>query len=85
MDAHGSDKIIYHLDWYRLRDSEDAFNAGMEDCIEQAIAGTAFCFIEWPEKAKELLVRPYLWINIKTKDISEREMTVNLMELGIGN
>src|SRR3954471_10803550 len=43
-DATGADNIIYHLDWYRLRDSEEVFNAGMDDCVEQAKEGAAICF-----------------------------------------
>jgi tRNA threonylcarbamoyladenosine biosynthesis protein TsaE len=75
-DPAGNDKTIYHLDWYRLRDSAEAVNAGMEDCILQASRGMACCFIEWPEKAIELLPKPYLWISIETTDIMERKMTV---------
>ncbi len=73
---NGKDNTIFHLDWYRLRDTAEAINAGMEDCLAQACRGAAFCFIEWPEKAQELLQPPYLWINIETMDITRREMTV---------
>jgi tRNA threonylcarbamoyladenosine biosynthesis protein TsaE len=77
-DPSGKDKLIYHLDWYRLRDSAEAINAGMEDCIAQANKAYAYCFIEWPEKAIELLQKPYLWVSIETVDIMERKMTVKL-------
>src|ERR1700743_1735320 len=30
------DHTIYHLDWYRLKDTAEAINAGMEDCLLQA-------------------------------------------------
>ena len=76
---NSAEQVIYHMDWYRLRDSEEAFNAGMEDCVDQAVSGRAFCFIEWPEKARELLHPPYLWITIATKSISERDMSVALI------
>src|ERR1017187_8879004 len=33
-DTKGIDNTIFHLDWYRLRDSEEAISAGMEDCID---------------------------------------------------
>ena len=74
--ADGKDNTIFHLDWYRLKDTAEAINAGMEDCITEAQRGAARCFIEWPEKAKELLRTPYLWISIESKSVSEREMTV---------
>ena len=72
----GKDTIIYHLDWYRLKSTEEAIQAGMEDCILQANAGGAYCFIEWPERAKELLQPPYLRVSIQSPDANTREMTV---------
>ena len=75
-DAGNNEQMIYHLDWYRLKDSAEAINAGMEDCILQAKSGGAYCFIEWPEKAIELLQKPYLWVSIETTGITERKMTV---------
>ena len=48
LDATAADQTIYHLDWYRLKDTTEAINAGMEDCLSEAKKGNAFCFIEWP-------------------------------------
>jgi tRNA threonylcarbamoyladenosine biosynthesis protein TsaE len=42
---------LYHMDLYRLRDLEEAIAAGVEDCLESG----DICFVEWPEKAPELL------------------------------
>ena len=44
-------KIIYHMDWYRLEDEQEAIKAGVEAVMEDA----DYCFIEWPEKAVALL------------------------------
>ena len=41
----------YHMDWYRLKDEEEAIQAGIEDAIESG----NLCLIEWPEKAAWLL------------------------------
>jgi tRNA threonylcarbamoyladenosine biosynthesis protein TsaE len=76
----GGDNVIFHLDWYRLRDTAEAINAGMEDCLITAARGEALCFIEWPEKAVELLRPPYLWISIETTSITERKMTVEKID-----
>jgi len=73
------DSTIYHLDWYRLKDAAEAINAGMEDCLVEAERGAARCFVEWPEKARELLRKPYLWVSIESKSVTEREMIVKLM------
>jgi len=78
-DVAGKDQMIYHLDWYRLKDAAEAINAGMEDCIDQARSGVAYCFVEWPEKAKSLLMPPYLWISIETISVTERKMMVKLI------
>ena len=74
-----ADNIIYHMDWYRLKDTDEAINAGMEDCIDETKGGEAFCFIEWPEKARDLLRPPYVWINIETITATERKMTVKVV------
>jgi tRNA threonylcarbamoyladenosine biosynthesis protein TsaE len=46
-----SGETIYHMDWFRVRDEEEAINAG----IEEALYSGNRCFVEWPEKAASLL------------------------------
>lgn len=41
---------ICHIDLYRLRDTEEAVNAGVEDAMEAA----DLALVEWPEQAPEL-------------------------------
>jgi tRNA threonylcarbamoyladenosine biosynthesis protein TsaE len=79
-EQEGKEVIIFHLDWYRLRDAAEAINAGMEDCIDQARSGGAYCLIEWPEKAPELLQPPYLAISIESIAMEERSMTMQPIE-----
>jgi len=79
-EAEGNDRVIYHMDWYRLRDSADAISAGMEDYLLQAHHGLVHCFVEWPEKAPGLLRPPYLSVNITTAGPEEREMTLLAVE-----
>lgn len=45
----GGEKI-YHIDLYRIRDGEEAIQAGIEDVLYSG----AVCFVEWPEKAPEI-------------------------------
>jgi tRNA threonylcarbamoyladenosine biosynthesis protein TsaE len=78
--VNNQDQIIFHIDWYRLRDAEDAISAGMEDYVNQARQGRVYCFIEWPEKAAELLLRPRLHVDIQTLGPSERNMTLSVIE-----
>jgi tRNA threonylcarbamoyladenosine biosynthesis protein TsaE len=74
---NGEDKRIYHMDWYRLRDEAEAIDAGMEDAVRQE---DTYCFIEWAEKAVNLLPKPYLWIDIQPVSITERTVTVQLIK-----
>jgi tRNA threonylcarbamoyladenosine biosynthesis protein TsaE len=73
----GSDRTIYHMDWYRLKDAEEAINAGMEDCLLQK---ENYSFIEWPEKALQIIPKPYLWIAIHAISAEERNMTIEIRE-----
>ncbi|CAN5337062.1 tRNA (adenosine(37)-N6)-threonylcarbamoyltransferase complex ATPase subunit type 1 TsaE [soil metagenome] len=43
-------KIIFHMDMYRLKDEAEAINAG----VEEALNSGNLCFVEWPERAPEL-------------------------------
>jgi len=69
------DKVIYHMDWYRLRGEDDAINAGMEDALSRE---DAVCFIEWPEQAPGLLHSPYVWISILSTGDTQREMSITI-------
>jgi tRNA threonylcarbamoyladenosine biosynthesis protein TsaE len=46
----GQEKIIYHIDLYRLKDEEEIIQAGVEDCVYSG----AICMVEWPQKAPGL-------------------------------
>jgi tRNA threonylcarbamoyladenosine biosynthesis protein TsaE len=43
--------IIYHLDLYRIKDISELYDLGYEDYFYSG----NLCFIEWPEKAENLL------------------------------
>ena len=79
-EKEGTEQTIFHTDWYRLRSAEEAINAGMEECIDQTKNGHTYCWIEWPEKAPELLPTTYLAVYITTTDISERTMHLTTNE-----
>jgi tRNA threonylcarbamoyladenosine biosynthesis protein TsaE len=44
-------KTVVHMDLYRLRDAEEAIEAGVEESLYNA----SLCLVEWPEKAADLL------------------------------
>ena len=43
--------VIFHFDFYRLKDEQEAFDMGYEDYFYS----DAYCFVEWPEKVENLL------------------------------
>lgn len=62
---------IFHMDWYRLKDEDEALQAGVEDVL----FSENLCLIEWPEKAERLLpdqtFHLYIsFINEQTRKIS---------------
>ncbi len=61
---------IYHMDWYRLKDEEEAINAGVEDCL---LSGQ-LCLVEWPDKAPGLLPDNTFHINIEALDEHTRRI-----------
>ncbi|RYZ20197.1 MAG: tRNA (adenosine(37)-N6)-threonylcarbamoyltransferase complex ATPase subunit type 1 TsaE [Chitinophagaceae bacterium] len=67
----GRPQPLYHMDLYRLRDLEEIIAAGVEDCLNSG----AICFVEWPEKAPELL-EDAVPVHIEVIDGNTRRMTL---------
>jgi tRNA threonylcarbamoyladenosine biosynthesis protein TsaE len=63
---------VLHMDWYRLKDDQDAINAGVED----ALFSGNLCLVEWPEKAHNLLPDETLHIYIEVFDEKTRRIYV---------
>jgi tRNA threonylcarbamoyladenosine biosynthesis protein TsaE len=53
---------IYHIDLYRLRDEEEARQAGVEDCLYSG----QICLVEWPEKAPGIFPENTLQVVLET-------------------
>jgi tRNA threonylcarbamoyladenosine biosynthesis protein TsaE len=62
------DRPVYHFDLYRLRDARELLDIGFEEYLDSG----AYCFIEWPELADELLPREVLHITIEAPDSGVR-------------
>lgn len=61
-------KLIYHFDFYRINNIEEAYSIGTEDYFESG----ALCFIEWPEKIEYLLPDSTVWVSIKEQPDGSR-------------
>jgi len=47
----GTKDTIYHFDFYRIQDEEEAYDIGFEEYLQT----DAWIFIEWPDKILNLL------------------------------
>lgn len=66
------EKCLYHMDWYRLEDEQEAIEAGVED----ALYSGCICLVEWPEKAAGLLPDDTLYVTIRNIAATERILEV---------
>ncbi len=65
-------RLIYHIDLYRIHSIEEALQAGIEDALMNK---NAYCFVEWPTKAIELLPTPHLAITLEASEDTQRSLT----------
>jgi tRNA threonylcarbamoyladenosine biosynthesis protein TsaE len=63
---------IYHFDFYRLNNEEEAYNIGVEDYFHT----DAWCFIEWPSVIKNLL--PLITNNIYLTKLDDKQRNIQL-------
>jgi len=57
-----SNETVYHFDFYRINNEEEAYDMGIEDYLYS----NSWCLIEWPEKVKNLLPLETVSIEINT-------------------
>jgi tRNA threonylcarbamoyladenosine biosynthesis protein TsaE len=70
----GEEKLIYHIDLYRLKDEEEIIQAGVEDCVYSG----AICLIEWPQKAPNLFDDTVASIYLEPVDATHRHVKIVL-------
>lgn len=66
------DDIIYHFDFYRLKEEEEAYDMGYEDYFYSG----RYCMIEWPEKINSLLPEGRLELRLEEVDAGRRKLVV---------
>ena len=69
-----SEVMIYHFDFYRIKNLQEAFDLGYEDYF---FSGN-YCFIEWPER-----IEPLLPDEIVKVEISVAENEIRLVEVSV--
>ena len=65
-------ETIYHFDFYRIKNETEALDIG----IEEYFYSNNWCFIEWPEKVKNLLPLDAVAIHLSINDDETRSVTI---------
>ncbi|WP_117880682.1 tRNA (adenosine(37)-N6)-threonylcarbamoyltransferase complex ATPase subunit type 1 TsaE [Aureibaculum luteum] len=64
---------IYHFDFYRINDEEEALDMGVEEYFDS----NNWCLIEWPENIKNLLPLKADKISLSANEDGVRSLKVN--------
>lgn len=66
----GANSLIYHFDFYRIKNEYEAIDLGFEDYVYSG----NYCFIEWPEKIAGLLPHDAVEIHLTVNSTNSREI-----------
>jgi tRNA threonylcarbamoyladenosine biosynthesis protein TsaE len=72
--AAANGKTVYHLDLYRLKDEEEALQAGVEECFFSG----EYCLVEWPDKTPGLLPENTLHCYLSNSGNNERKLKIKM-------
>lgn len=67
-----SGELIYHFDFYRIKNEEEAYDFGYEDYFFSG----SLCFIEWPERIESLLPQDTVNVTIEVQQDGSRKVTL---------
>ncbi|AZJ35748.1 tRNA (adenosine(37)-N6)-threonylcarbamoyltransferase complex ATPase subunit type 1 TsaE [Tenacibaculum singaporense] len=65
-----SNETVYHFDFYRIEDEEEAYDMGVEDYLYSY----NWCLVEWPENVKNLLPLDTVSISISLLENGQRNI-----------
>lgn len=63
---------MFHIDLYRLKDAEEAMQAGVEDCLYSG----NICLVEWPERAASIFPDHTVSVFINAPDHQTRLLRI---------
>lgn len=66
-------ELIYHFDFYRIEDLDEALELGIEDYFDSG----SICLIEWPEKVAAALPADTVSVRITVNDDDTRTLTIS--------
>lgn len=65
---------IFHFDFYRIKNMEEAFDLGYEDYL----FGGSYCLIEWPEMIEPLLPENIVKVSIVANEDGSRSISADI-------
>ncbi|MFT5750456.1 MAG: tRNA threonylcarbamoyladenosine biosynthesis protein TsaE [Ancylomarina sp.] len=68
------DKAVYHFDFYRIEDVNEAYDFGYEDYFYSK----AMCFIEWPERIESILPTDVINLNFTEEEDGSRTIQIQI-------
>lgn len=71
-DCEGTKRLLFHMDLFRLKNEEEAIQAGVEDCLNSDF----ICLVEWPEKAPGIFSDDTKHIYLEVIDIHTRRIKI---------
>ncbi len=63
---------IYHFDFYRIEEETEALDMGIEDYFDD----DAWCFVEWPNKVKNLVPLNAVAIHLTLNEDQSRTISI---------
>ena len=66
----GTKDKVYHFDLYRLKNEEEAYDMGLDEYFDE----DAWCFVEWPDLAQNILPENVHTVSITIVDEHTREL-----------
>lgn len=66
-------ELIYHFDFYRIEDLDEALELGVEDYFDSG----AVCLIEWPERITPVLPADTVSVRIRVNDDDSRTIEIS--------
>jgi len=66
---------IFHFDFYRIKDIEEAFDLGYEDYLYSG----NYCLIEWPEMIEPLLPENIVKVKIEVDEDGSRNISAEIV------
>ncbi len=71
----GSTPVIYHMDFYRIKNLDEALNLGAE---EYFYSKNSYCFVEWPERIEEILPKEAVKVWLSKTNEQSRNLIIEL-------